>query len=150
MTLDCVKNVSSLRERNSSQGSFLFVCKPPKQGASRVFLLFRALWQKPGLVQLVQIQVFTGITNPILRRADAPNVYSAKSGIHGLVVAIAGLSELLGDFLKESVLHNWINLLSSHLADAALCLGVLGMRTLLTGAGRNGKRKQHRPQPGSS
>ena len=24
MTLDCVKNVSSIRERNSSQGSFLF------------------------------------------------------------------------------------------------------------------------------
>jgi hypothetical protein len=85
MTLDCVKNVSSLRERNSSQGSFLFYrWKPPKHGFEGLFVFL----------------------------------------LHDAVNQLAGLSKLLHHF-AEILLHIGYKLLSFHLTDAALCLGIL-------------------------
>jgi len=83
MTLGCVKNVSSLRERNSSQGSFLF-------------LLPRSIR-------------FEGIFYA-RRRAEARQPL-LRSGVHGLVVAVAGFNKILNQVLKK-LLHKISNLLS--------------------------------------
>ena len=46
MTLDCVKNVSSLRERNSSQGSFLFCMGNPRSRRFEGLFVFYFTTQK--------------------------------------------------------------------------------------------------------
>ena len=159
MTLDCVKNVSSLRERSSSQGSFLLSEEPPKQQLrGLIFCHFQGIASDP--FTQIRVECLSSVT----AAAAVPDEYM-QLAVHTVVVKVKKLGHILDSSLHH-LLHvrfsflifswgrraaffvkprcaysknrntppcswpwpssssSWKNLLSSHLADAALCLGI--------------------------
>lgn len=128
MTLDCVKNVSSIRERNSSQGSFLFLRHPRSQGFEGFFCAVYGSFRKYlKLVFSVVGPVVTNVANLGIILQGFPDILlhkvkfsflfiwqtqpsawaimaAEKSALDVLVVKSAELSVVLQGFLKN-LLH---------------------------------------------
>jgi sorbitol-specific phosphotransferase system component IIA len=99
MTLDCVKNVSSLRERNSSQGSFLFCLKNPRSQSFEGCFYVRSRFTASGPFRRIRVLCSSAVTAP----SSAPaNCF--QLAVHTVVVKIEMLGHVLGSSLHQ-LLH---------------------------------------------
>ena len=137
MTLDCVKNVSSLRERNSSQGSFLFIWATPEADASRVFLflLYDAVNQLAGFSEILhhftEILLHVGSVSFRFIWQTRPSAW-AVMGFPDYFTTQYSSSQVSEKFFMTSLKYFfiWVRSPFMHLADAALCLGYNFWRAL--------------------
>ena len=134
MTLDCVKNVSSLRERNSSQGSFLFVWETPEADRFEGLFVFTLQCSKPTRRFQHSSSELPWNTSSLWDKLlsfiwQSKPTASGKLGIPQLlddaVVQVAGLGEILHHFSKI-LLHIGIAPFM-HLTARARCRGKLDL-----------------------